>query len=116
MSGDGVQPLLYDLQAAADAARKASEVTEEDDVPVISITEEPTDRWEVTQKKNKIFVTGAKIERFGMRTDFESEDAVRRLRDIMRKMGIMQHIEKLDLPDENIRIYIGDNHVDWIDY
>ncbi len=116
LSGSGLQPLLYELQSASKAARDAAENLEEDEVPVITIDEEPGDRWEVTLKKNKVYVTGKKIERFGTRTDFESEDAVRRLRDIMRKMGIMQHIEKMDLPDEDVRIFIGDNHQDWIDY
>jgi len=50
--------------------------------------------WRV-QKKDGIFVvSGAKIEKFAVRTNFSSEPGRRRLRDIMRKMGIMHELER----------------------
>jgi GTP-binding protein len=52
------------------------------------------DAWKVTKTKNAFEVKGRKIERFAMRTDFESYHAVARLRDIMKKMGIMHGLER----------------------
>ncbi len=45
--------------------------------------------WQVEKRKNETFVIkGSKIEKFAMRTDFESYHGRQRLRDIMKKMGI----------------------------
>ncbi len=44
------------------------------------------DQW---RRMVGFLVTGAKIERFAGQTDFKNEEAVQRLRDIMKKMGIM---------------------------
>ena len=115
LSGDGLQPLLYELATAAQQVRESNEQDEES-LPIITIEETDDEKWHIERKNDRLYVTGPKIERFGRRTDFESEDAVRRLRDIMRRMGIMTQIDKMDLPEKNVRIYVGDNHVDWIDY
>ncbi len=38
-----------------------------------------------------------------MRTDFENDEGIARLRDIMRKMGIMHELERKGIePDEQI--------------
>ena len=62
-----------------------------------------------------IAVYGSKIERFAARTDFESEDGVGRLRDIMRKTGIIKHIEKMDI-QASTKVYFGDNREDYMEY
>jgi GTP-binding protein len=56
-------------------------------VPVIRFTK-PDDSWQVVKTKQGFLVTGSKIERFAKRTDFNSEDSVKRLRDILKKTGI----------------------------
>jgi GTP-binding protein len=116
LSGSGLKQLLYDLYATVTTERtkQAELVDEQDAIPVIGVREDE-DRWTVTQDKTNIFVNGGKIIRFAKRTDFASEDGVRRLRDILRKMGIMRAIEKLDLTDES-KIYFGDNREDYIEY
>jgi GTP-binding protein len=62
-------------------------------IPVIRF-EETSDSWQV-EKFNKGFeVSGGKIERFAKRTDFNSEDSVKRLRDIMKKTGILRELAR----------------------
>lgn len=112
---EGVAELLYDLYDLARKVKEKKEKTaEKESIPVIGVKSNP-DNWTVEVKKKRIIVRGEKIERFATRTDFESEDAVRRLRDIMHKMGILKKIEKLDPPEES-KIYFGDNREDYIEY
>ena len=62
-------------------------------LPVIGI--KPDDQsWQVTKQADGFMVKGRKIERFALRVDENSEEGVRRLRDIMRKMGIMKELER----------------------
>ena len=52
-------------------------------------------------------IKGRKIERFATRVDEQSEEGQRRLRDIMRKMGISKELEKLKIqPGDKIHIGI----------
>ncbi len=43
-------------------------------------------------EKIEFIVTGAKIEKFARRTNFDQFESVNRLRDIMRKMGITHEL------------------------
>ncbi|HEX5448362.1 MAG TPA: GTPase ObgE [Candidatus Saccharimonadales bacterium] len=61
-------------------------------LPVIGLRE--TDNWQVARSPDGFIVTGRKIEKFATRTDFDNPDAVARLRDIMRKMGIIRELER----------------------
>jgi GTP-binding protein len=64
-----------------------------DDIPIIRlpVTAEP---WRIVKEKDQFTILGRKIERFAMRTDFSSEDGTRRLRDIMKKMGITYELAR----------------------
>lgn len=91
-SGTGVQELLYELKKLVTAskivkAKKESEAT----LPVLTL-ESTDDSWEIEKTDKRYIVTGVKIERFARRTDFENEAGVQRLRDIMRRMGIMHEL------------------------
>ncbi len=89
--------------AEARAAEEGARDTEAD-VPTITLPE-TDDSWQVEVKKKKFIVTGAKIERFAKKTEFSSEPAVRRLRDIMQKMGIMHELARRGIePDDEIVI------------
>jgi GTPase len=50
--------------------------------------------WRVQRKDGEFVVTGSKIEKFAARTNFTTEPGVRRLRDIMRRMGIVHELER----------------------
>lgn len=92
----GLQPLLRAAHAAVVAARQAAEaMSKEDGKVVIGLSDEAKQNsWKVTYDGGRYVVTGHKIEKFAARTNFASEPGLRRLRDIMRKMGIMHELER----------------------
>ncbi len=94
-SGAGMKPLLYALKDTILAYReKAAEAEAElDDVPVIRITDQSL-AWRVSVVDDGFMVTGTKVEKFASRTNFDNEEGVGRLRDIMRKMGIMHELQR----------------------
>jgi GTPase len=84
-------------------ARRAAAEPAADAVPVLRLASDEL-AWHVTREKDFFAVTGRKIERFAARTDFESEEGVRRLRDIMRKMGIAHELVRKNIqPGDRIR-------------
>jgi GTP-binding protein len=89
-SGAGIKELKYALQAIVKKERsKADPVLSKPDMPILRITDTSAE-WFIDQKDNGTFVvTGHNIERFAKRTDFMNEESVQRLRDIMRKVGII---------------------------
>lgn len=85
------------LRQKVDAYRQTETLVEEetDALPVISLAEtEKANIWNVTYDTDEdtFIVTGEKIEKFALRTDFESHEGVNRLRDIMKKMGITHEL------------------------
>lgn len=100
-AGTGVKELLFAMaQTVADFVAEDEKVT--DSIPVISL-QDNKDEWNVSRSDDGYIVTGSKIERFAKRTDFENPEGIDRLRDIMRKMGIMHELERQKIdPDDNI--------------
>lgn len=74
-------------------------------IPRLTISNEQL-AWNVEKvAENRFIVTGRKIEKFGARTDFENEDGVQRIRDIMKKMGIMHALVRQGInPGDTIQI------------
>jgi GTP-binding protein len=104
-SGQGLKELLYKI---GDVVAKTvhEEETKKDELPIISLPD-TDDSWRIRKSGHDFIVSGKKIERFAMRTDFENEAGIERLRDIMRKMGIMHELERKKIEvDDNI--IIGD--------
>jgi GTP-binding protein len=107
MSGLGVKELLFELHKLSQAqAKKQKAVAEKETVPVLTLTPDDT-AWTVQRTETDGFVvTGPKIERFARRTDFDSEPGVQRLRDIMRKTGIMHELLRRGI-EAGDRIQLG---------
>lgn len=110
-SHTGTTELLRQLGSMVRAERerlaaKEAELTTDEGVPVLKLANDEQLAWNVAKKKDYFMVTGHKIEKFAARTDFESEAGVQRLRDIMKKMGIMHELrrQKIDAGD---RIVFG---------
>lgn len=63
-------------------------------------------QWAVSRDKDgRYLVTGAKIERFARRTNFDQFEAINRLRDIMRKLGISHELIRQGAePDSVVKI------------
>lgn len=94
-SGQGLKELLYTVKKEVEAERKKQEPKDAkvETVPVYKLNPE-TLPWRIIKRDNGFLVRGHKIERFAARTDFNNEEGVRRLRDIMKKMGITRELER----------------------
>ncbi len=115
-----IRELLRLLRREVELYRqREAELTEEsgDDLPVISLGHEAlADAWSVEQLDDaendegevvKVFaVTGAKIEKFARRTNFDQFEAVNRLRDIMKRLGISHELIRRGA-ESNSYIIIG---------
>lgn len=75
----------------------AEKESEDDEIPTISLqSNQLAERFEVDKiGENEFSVSGPKISKFAERTDFGNAEGVNRLRDIMKKMGILQKLERL---------------------
>ena len=111
---EGVKELLRLLRAKVEARRQEelALAAEESDVvegmPVISLSEERVaDAWTVEREAGGYRVIGEKIEKFARRTNFEQFEAVNRLRDIMRKLGITHELIRQGAIGESV-VYIGE--------
>ncbi len=98
-SGQGLKELLYKISEVVTRANEAEELAEENRMPVISLPD-TSDAWTIVKTDDGFVLTGEKIERFAMRTDFENEEGVARLRDILRKVGIMHDLERRRIKPE----------------
>ncbi|MGH7241469.1 MAG: GTPase ObgE [Candidatus Saccharimonadales bacterium] len=109
-SGQGLKELRYDLKKAVDAARaeqanvEAAAGVEKSDLPFLTLASD-NDSWTVTREERVFTVRGQKIERFAMRTDFDNAESVQRLRDIMRRHGIMHELVRQGIqPGDEIQL------------
>jgi GTP-binding protein len=96
-AGTNLQQFLYTVQKLVIAARtkaaKKLKDAEPTGLPVITLASDNAD-WKVVKTDDGYEVIGKKIELFAVRTDFENEEAVERLRDILRKQGIMHELAR----------------------
>lgn len=108
----GMPELLGTIKDMVHHERQALQAAKDEtssDIPVLTLTDED-DAWQVAKEEDVYVVRGAKIERFAGRTDFNSPEGVDRLRDIMRKTGIIHELVRQDVkPGDTIRI--GKNEI-----
>lgn len=83
-----VEAIRAEQQAAAEAEPEVST-----DLPVLTLDDD-REEWSVTKEEDRYVVRGEKIQRFGRRTHFDSDEGVQRLRDIMRKIGVMHELQR----------------------
>lgn len=116
-SKHGIKPLVYAASRLVDdlRAQEKSVQSELSDKVVIEPDFAREDPWVVEVNDDGVVIRGEKIERFARRTDFSSEDATRRLRDIMRKMRIIKELETREVYD-GTKIYFGNNRDDYLEY
>jgi GTP-binding protein len=118
ISAQAHQGLKEVLRAAAvlvKAARQERAIKEaEASVPVIDASVMP-DLWHVIGEGDGVYrVTGARMEGFARRTNFDQDDAVVRLRDILHKNGVARELRRQGAAEGDI-IRIGDVELAWID-
>ena len=106
--------MLRELRATVRRAREADEVLAEDDelptdTPTITLGQAAQDdAWQVEKQEGAFVVTGAKIEKFARRTNFDQHEAVNRLRDIMKRFGIYHELVRQGADGGSI-VRIGDS-------
>jgi GTP-binding protein len=111
------QGLLEVLRAAAALVKVARLEREralaEAAVPVIETVDLP-DFWRVTAEEDGNYrVTGTRIEGFARRTNFEEDDGIRRLRDILAKTGVARELRRQGIQDGDT-VRIGDSELAWL--
>lgn len=103
----GVQSLLKDVLVLVRKERDiVTQKSEESTIPVIKL-EDSALSWRIKKSKKGYEVTGHKIEKFALRTDFENYQGIERLRDIMKKMGIMHELRRLGI-ESGDKVFIAD--------
>jgi GTP-binding protein len=110
----GLEKLLREAGKYVQATRKAREA-EIKAKPLITITEKDfPNLWRVTQDEDGVWrVSGGRIEGFARRTDWDNHDAVERMRDIMRKIGVGKELAKRDVIQGDI-IRIATHELEWL--
>ncbi len=109
LTQEGIPELLAQVkmivvkQRAKDS-RVKKKISEQ--LPVITLSPEKTS-WETSTVTGGFRVTGHKIERFAARTDFSNIQSVARIRDILKKMGIIRELQRKGIQDGD-KIEIGD--------
>jgi GTP-binding protein len=104
-SKQGLKEMLYEVKGLVLSSQPEVEKSEVEDVPIYRLNPEQLP-WRVIKRDNGYLVRGSKIEKFALRTDFNNDEGIRRLRDIMKKMGIMREIERQGINTDQI-IEIG---------
>lgn len=114
-SKTGLKELLFAVKKMAEKQQAKLAETDDlaDDIPVLTLT--TVDAWKVTKTDGGFVVTGKKIERFASRTEFTSFHGQQRLRDIMKKMGIMHELRRQGIDPED-KIIIGKPSIGTLEY
>ena len=103
-----LRELVRQTHQAREAARQTLPDSDDDDMPTITLaTDDMAEQWGVERDGDIFVVTGDKIEKFARRTNFEQFQAVNRLRDIMRKLGITHELMRQGAENDTV-IRIGD--------
>jgi GTP-binding protein len=97
VSKNGLDELLRTLVKQVEKARKkeAKKAEKANDLPVIGLRE--NDDWRIQKTSEGFVISGKKIERFASRTRFGDEPSEDRLKDIMRKTGIIRELERQNI-------------------
>lgn len=114
VSGAGVKEVLRELATAAERAKKSSVRQKLNKLPVIGLRASDDD-WRLEKHADGYVLTGRKIERFAGRTDFADYHGEQRLRDIMRKMGIIHELARRGA-DPGASVIIGQPEIGRIKY
>jgi GTP-binding protein len=108
---DVLRALRTKVQAARAQERAEAETDEDDEeLPVIGLTDgQLAEAWKVAfDEEERVYtVTGDKIEKFARRTNTDNYEAVNRLRDIMKKLGISHELRRMGAEGDSV-IRIGE--------
>lgn len=107
----GLQELLQSLAQLQQSLAPNDVPDTDESQPTITIVDDPK-AWWVEYENGRFLVHGRDINRFGERTDFRSEEALRRLRDILRKRGIDRELDRQGI-QRGDPVEVGGKTFDW---
>lgn len=108
---DGVDRLIQRTAAVLAEQRRDQEQARDDEVEVITVKPHP-DRFEVERKRDTFYVRGETAERLAVMTDLESEEAVHRLQQRLKRMGVFNALERAGAR-EGSKVRIGEAEFVW---
>lgn len=112
-SKQGLKELLFSVKDAVEASRsKLDEIAavEASAIPVLRLVDN-SKAWKVTKIDAVYHVSGPRIDHFSNRTDFENEEGVQRLRDIMKRFGILHELVRQGIePGSTIQFGADESH------
>lgn len=111
-AGIGIKPLLFAVKDIVQEVR--SQVAEEEALPTIPVLKmtDTSAHWNVKKEGDIFIVTGQNVEKFARRTDFTNEEGVQRLRDIMKRYGVLHELRRQGI-EAGQMIQIGTNQFEY---
>jgi len=105
LTREGLSETLRVVQKQVERARRAkAKEKPAEELPVIGLRPSETD-WQIEKTEGGFVITGRQIERFAARTKFGDQHSEERLRDILKKRGIIRQLERQGIePDQTITI------------
>lgn len=102
----GLDKLLFSVKQIIDKSKaKQQKIIEASpEIPIIKLPDS-ADHFKVKKTDAGFVVIGRKIDRFANRTNFDNEHGVRRIRDICKKMGILNELKKQKIEAEDSIIF-----------
>jgi GTP-binding protein len=109
-TGQGLQPLLFEALALLDANRPP----EPEELEVPYERRSPEASWNVRWEKDRLVVTGEKVERMVAMTPLENRDALRYLHRRLERMGVIEKLRELGAK-EGDTVVVGDTEFAFTD-
>lgn len=100
-SGTNVQATLFEVKKLLQKIKNRKPKSKSEELPILRLSSDD-DKWRVVKEKDGYAIVGKKIEKFALKTDFTNPQGVQRLRNIMRKMGIMHELERKGAKAEDL--------------
>lgn len=107
---EGVDTVVYRTAEMLREAKLALPVQEEAS-HVITI-KPPPDHFEVERKRKTYYVTGETVEQLAVMTDFESDEAIHRFQQRLKRMGVFTALQRAGIL-EGSRVVIGSVELFW---
>ena len=115
LSGAGLKDLLYLIKEVVISERNKNKAKKTEEViPVYRLTN-TEDAYKIKKTDEGFVVTGVRIEKFAVRTNFDNDEGVQRLRTIMQKAGIMHELARKGISPGD-KIYFGKDPDNFMEY
>ena len=102
---EGLMPLLHSTVLLLNKQKQQARAQKAPaKIPTLTLADDPS-AWWVEKKRRAYVIKGSKIEGFAKRTDYKQPAGMRRLRDIMNRLGISRELTRLGIKNgERVRI------------